>query len=381
MSEFKIPPISTLAGSTLFNYFRILKQGHIHPRSYFKICLTTLVIIIASPFHLWERIYFKRKIAKASFEKPPLFILGHWRSGTTLLHNLLTKDPNVGYTTTYQSVFPNNLASKWMFKTFMRINMPNERPSDKVELNIDFPQEDEFAFCNTQPHAYYNFFYFPKEYSAFYDRSVHHEKLNEKQKKQWYKSYDILLKKALINTGKKKLVVKNPINTARIEKLLKLYPDAKFLYLYRNPITVFHSTQRFFTQLFPTLWLDKVDKQFIDNMIVDVYNRVMNDYLEQKALIPPENLIELQFEEFEKQPLAEIEKIYNQLWKEDFSAFKPFFSKYLETQKKHKKNKYKVEAAEMDLLDKHLGKYMKHYGYSLPPEVIVSDTSKNQAHV
>ena len=44
------------------------------------------------------------------------------------------------------------------------------------------------------------------------------------------------------------------------------------------------------------LWLHKVDKQLIDNMIIDVYNRVMNDYLEQKSLIPPENLIELQFE-------------------------------------------------------------------------------------
>jgi hypothetical protein len=60
----------------------------------------------------------------------------------------------------------------------------------------------------------------------------------------------------------------------------------------------------------------------------------MNDYLEQKSLIPPENLIELQFEQFEKQPMAEIEKIYNQLWKEDFTGVKPYFSKYLETQKK-----------------------------------------------
>lgn len=380
MSEFKIPPISTLAGSTLINYFRILKHGYIHPRFYFKICLTTLVILFASPFHLWERLYFKRKLAKVSFEKPPLFILGHWRSGTTLLHNLLTKDPKVGYVTTYQSVFPNNLASKWLFKTFMRINMPNERPSDKVELNIDFPQEDEFAFCNSQPNGYYNFFYFPKQYSKFYDRSVHFDKLNGRQKKQWYSTYDTLIKKALINTDRQRIVVKNPINTARIEKLLKLYPDAKFLYLYRNPITVFHSTQRFFQQLFPTLWLHKVDKQFIDSMIIDVYSRVMNDYLEQKLLVPPGNLIELRFEEFENQPLIEIEKIYTQLWKEDFAAVKPYFSKYLESQKKHKKNKYNIDSTEMDLINKHFGKYIELYNYSIPPEVIITDTTKEKTH-
>jgi hypothetical protein len=381
MSEFKIPPVSTLAGSTLSNYFRILKQGHVHPRFYFKVFVTTLVILLATPFHIWERFYFKKKLAKVNLEKPPLFILGHWRSGTTLMHNLLTKDPNVGYMTTYQSVFPNNLASKWMFKTFMRINMPNERPSDKVELNINFPQEDEFAFCNSQPYGYYNFFYFPKQYDSFYKRAVHHDRLSEKQIEDWYAAYDNMLKKAVINTDKKKLIIKNPVNTARIDKLLKLYPDAKFIYLYRNPITVFHSTQRFFQQLFPTLWLHEVDQPFMDQMILDVYNRVMNDYLEQKALIPPENLIELQFEEFEKQPLVEIERIYNQLWKDDFEAVKPYFSKYLESQKKHKKNKYAVEAAEIEMLQKHLGAHMERYGYGLPPEVIVNDSIKTEAHV
>jgi len=377
MSEFKIPPISTLAGSTLSNYFKILRQGHVHPRFYLKICLTTLVILIASPFHFWEKIYFKRKLSKVKIEKPPLFILGHWRSGTTLLHNLLTKDPSVGYMTTYQSVFPNNLASKWIFKTFMRINMPDKRPSDKVELNINFPQEDEFAFCNSQPNGYYNFFYFPKQYRKFYDRSVHLKGCTEKEINLWYSAYDNMLKKALINTNSKKIVVKNPVNTARIEKILKLYPDAKFLYLYRNPMTVYRSTRRFFQQLFPTLWLDEVDQPFIDNMILDVYKRVMHDYLEQRDLIPRENLVELKFEDFEKQPMAELEKIYTQLWEEDFASMKPLFSKYLESQKKHEKNKYKVDAAEVEELQKHLGEYMALNGYTLPPEVIVTNTHQN----
>lgn len=371
MREFKIPPISTLAGSTLRNYFRVLQQGRVHPRYYFKIFLTTVVILFATPFHLWERIYFRRKLAKVQFEKPPLFILGHWRSGTTLLHNLLTKDPGVGYMTTYQSVFPNNLASKWIFKTFMRINMPAERPADRVKLNINFPQEDEFAFCNTQPNGYYNFFYFPVEYSQIYDRAVHHENLSEKQIKHWYASYDTMVKKALINTGRNKIVIKNPINTARIDKLLKLYPKAKFLYIYRNPITVYLSTQRFFNGLFPTLWLERVDNEFMDHMIIDVYHRVINDYMEQKELIPPENLVELQFEKFEKDPLAEIEKIYTQLWKEDFNEVKSHFTKYLESQKKHKKHKYELGSEEIEMIQKHFRKHMEFYGYGKPPEVEV----------
>jgi hypothetical protein len=247
--------------------------------------------------------------------------------------------------------------------------MPDKRPSDGVELNIDFPQEDEFAFSNLQWNAYYNFFYFPKQYKTFFEQSVHHKNLTQKEIDLWYKSYDTLLKKAMIDTKGERLIVKNPVNTARINKILKLYPDAKFLYIYRNPITVFLSTQKFFQQLNPTLWLHEVDYLFIDNMIFDVYDWLMTDYLEQKSLIPAENLLEIRFEEFELDPVKEMENIYSNLLKEDFLTVKHYFSEYFTTQKSHKKNKYLVEAETIAAIRKHLGKYIEMYGYELPEDI------------
>jgi hypothetical protein len=377
MDEFKIPPISTLAGSTLKNYLKILGTGKIAPRYSFKIALTTLIVLIATPFHFWEKLYFKKRLKNFEFKKPPLFILGHWRSGTTLLHNMLTKDPAAAYMTTYHALFPNNLASKWLFKTFMKINMPDKRPSDGVKLDINFPQEDEFSFSNCQWNAYYNFFYFPKNYSEFYEKSVHHKNLGKEEIDLWYQSYDKLVKKSLIDTKGERAIFKNPVNTARIDKLLKLYPDAKFLYIYRNPITVFYSTRRFFQQLYPTLWFHKVDNQFIDDLIFDVYKRLLDDYLKLKSLIPAENLMELRFEEFEQNPVNELEKIYSDLLKEDFSTVKQYFADYFKTQKSHKKNKYLVDAAEMDAIRKHWGKYIEMYNYDLPPDVTIKPNVVN----
>jgi omega-hydroxy-beta-dihydromenaquinone-9 sulfotransferase len=266
-----------------------------------------------------------------------LFIIGHWRSGTTLLHNMITIDPSSGYITNYHSLFPNNLASKWLFRTYMKLFMPDKRPSDGVELNVDFPQEDEFAFSNCQPNSYYNFFFFPSGYKTFYEKSVELRNLTKNETDLWYSFYDKLLKKALIDTKDERVIIKNPVNTARIVHLLKLYPDAKFLFLYRNPISVFQSTQRFFQKLYPTIWLHKVDNQFVDSMIFDVYNRLISGYLEQRSLIPPENLMELSFEEFEQKPLELMERIYNNLLKEDFTIVKQFFSDYLLSRKGHKK--------------------------------------------
>jgi hypothetical protein len=374
VEEFKIPPISTLVGSTFSNYFKILNKGKIDPEYYFKIFLTTLIVLIATPFHLWEEIYFRKKLRKFKFSKPPLFILGHWRSGTTLLHNSLSKDPSAGYVSTYQSLFPNNLASKWLFRTFMKLNMPHKRPADGVELNISFPQEDEFAFCNCQPNTYYNFFYFPKLYKTFFGQAVEHKNLKEKEINVWFKTYDKLLKKALIDSKGERLIVKNPVNTGRIDKILQLYPDAKFLFIYRNPVTVFFSTQLFFRKLNPTLWFHKVDNGFIDEMIFDVYKRLIDNYLNQKSLIPTGNLLELRFENFEENPLKEMENIYTNLLKEDFSKVKNHFIKYINSQKKHKKNNYRVDEKTIDSIRKHLGKYMEMYNYNLPAEIQINTT-------
>jgi omega-hydroxy-beta-dihydromenaquinone-9 sulfotransferase len=369
MEEFRIPPISTLAGSTILNYFKILRKGHIEPRFYFRIFLTTLIVLIATPFHIWEGFFFRRKLKAFKFNTPPVFILGHWRSGTTLLHNVLTKDPASGFITTYQSLFPNNMASKWLFRTFMKVFMPHRRPSDGVELNVAFPQEDEFAFSNCQPNAYYNFFYFPSNYRSFYEKSVHLTPLTEKEKGLWFSSYDRLLKKALIDSHGERLIIKNPVNTARIRHILKMYPDARFLYIYRNPITVFHSTRRFYQKLFPTLWLQKIDDKLIDSMIFEVYNKLLEDYLEQKSLIPEGNLLEIRFEDFERDPMKEMRLIYNKLFREDFAKAERYFSDYIQSQKSHKKNKYFVEQEEVDAVQKHLGRFIELYDYSLPPDV------------
>ncbi len=90
----------------------------------------------------------------------------------------------------------------------MKINMPDKSPSDGVALNINFPQEDEFSFSNSHWNAYYNFFYFPRNIKRYYENSVHHKNLSKKEIELWYKSYDKLVKKALINTKGERVILK-----------------------------------------------------------------------------------------------------------------------------------------------------------------------------
>jgi hypothetical protein len=373
MSErLEIPPVSMLLGSSWNNYFKILKDQDISPEYKNKVRLTTLIVMINTPFHWWEKaIYNQKKLESTTFKKPPVFILGHWRSGTTLLHNMLCKDPRASYVTTYQTVYPNNLASKLIFRSFMKVAMPDRRPADNMKLNVSYPQEDEFALSNMYHNNYYNFYYFPNNYKEYYNKSVRFEGLTHEEREEWKKNYEILLKKAYLNVKGERQIIKNPVNTARIRVLLEMYPDARFLFIYRNPITVFLSTQKFFRAILQSLMLHKVDNDFIDQMILEVYQMLMDDYLEYKALIPEGNLYELRYESFEKDPVEYLRIIYDELIRDEFDIVEDSFVKYFESTKGHIKQKYEVDKSVIDLVQNNWGKYMELFNYEVPKEIII----------
>ena len=54
------------------------------------------ISIVGIPLRLVERLRFGRALRRISIDHPPVFIIGHWRSGTTHLHNLMSQDPSFG---------------------------------------------------------------------------------------------------------------------------------------------------------------------------------------------------------------------------------------------------------------------------------------------
>ena len=253
------------------------------------------------------------------------------------------------------------------------MKMPRRRPSDNMPLHTDYPQEDELAFSNCQPYAYYTIFYFPDKYKTIYDQSVHHKGLSPEEKQRWFATYRNLLKKAMLNTKGKQLIVKNPVNTARIKQILKLFPNAKFIYIYRNPVSTFLSTRLFLQKLIPSLTLQKTNHHAIEEMVFKVYTRMITDYLNQKNLIPPGDLLEIKYEEFEKYPEKFIKTIYTQLLHKDFDAVQDIFSTYFTSARGYIKNLYEIDRPFMDKINTRLKKFMDLYHYDVPEEVIIKE--------
>jgi len=176
---------------------------------------------------------------------------------------------------------------------------------------------------------------------AFYNRYVGMDDVHQNSIKEWEKAYLYLLKKLTFFWKGKRLILKNPSNTARIKLLLGIFPNAKFIHIYRNPYNVFFSMLKFMIKVLPRYCVQNpIKKEEMEEMIFDVYSRLYKKYFEEKALIPEKNLVEVRYENFIQQPLNELERIYGGLGLEGFEDNKKAFEDYIVTQSRIKTSKY-----------------------------------------
>jgi len=187
----------------------------------------------------------------------PLFILGNFRSGSTFLHRLLSRDKgNFTSLRTWDIFITPSIAQRKIARLFAEIDSHFGDPLRKLMIAIDRrslgrvnfhhtsffePEEDE----NILLHIWSTFFVgvmFPfldelPPYQFFDDAIPEHER---KRIMQFYRG---CIQRHLYATGgKKHFVSKNPAFSAKIETLMDIFPDARIIYLARNPLDMLPST-------------------------------------------------------------------------------------------------------------------------------------------
>jgi len=356
--------ITTLAGARLTVYSYLSKKYGVEKKYRTKWLLSGLVSAISSFLAIFDRLIYGLK-SKPKNLKDPVFIIGHWRSGTTLLHNLMCSDPETGYPTTYQTIFPNNLFSfQWLFKFIMKALMPNERPVDNVKLHVDYPQEEEFALNNETPFSFYNWWYFPKKTREIANEYLLDKTTTDKDRAIWKKNFKRFVKRCLINTKGVRFISKNPPHTARIPQLLELYPNAKFIYIHRNPYEVMRSTIAFYKSILPATQLQDIDDKTLISDILWVYRELVLKYEADKKIIPSKNLIEITYADLVSNPDGEIKNIYENLLNDDYSRIEKHVNEYVRGINHTLKN-YKYENDFLEIVNAEISDLIKLKGYEV----------------
>lgn len=367
MNYFRKMQLHYLHGGNLIVLVRLLIDNKfvVNVRQIPKLIALIISNIINIPFIILQKIFFFGKIKKTVIEKDPVFILGHWRSGTTFLSNLLTRDNQFGYFNILQTYHPSTyIFLKPVLHFFGKKVIPKQRPMDNIKVALDLPQEEDYAVANRSLYSMVHFIAFPRNFKKYYFKFGLFEGIGKNQFKSWRRIYMSEMKKATLVAGGKQLVIKTPINTGRIKEILGLFPNAKFIHISRNPYKTCLSTQKLYKNFFPVYDLQYIaSDEELEETQFQVYEALYRKYFEQRELIPEGNLIEIKYENFIREPLSHMKQIYEELAIPGYEEAKGNFQKHIDSEKKYKPNSYIYDHEKLARIRNRLSSAFEGLGY------------------
>jgi omega-hydroxy-beta-dihydromenaquinone-9 sulfotransferase len=311
-------------------------------------------------------------------DQPPVFVIGHWRTGTTFLHDLFSVDPNFAYPTTYECFFPHHfLLTENTLPKLMGVLLPKKRPQDDVPVGFDRPQEEEFGMLMLGEGTPYVTHAWPR-FGPADTNYLDFKGISEADRKKWADAYMWLYRRLALKHGGKPLVMKTPANAARLRLLTKLFPDARFIYLARDPLHVFPSTVKLWRALYSTQGLHNPPylDGWLDDYVLDMFARLTEDYEADRHVVPADRLIELRYEDLVKDPMATMRDIYARLDIGDFAAAEAPMRAYLDAQKEHRISEYEMPAELKRKIVERLAPYIDRFSYR---EAVTRELAKGAA--
>lgn len=323
----------------------------------------TSASLLNSVLRVVSEAIFSRRANAIQFEHPPLFVIGHWRTGTTWMHELLVRDERFTYPTTYQCNSPHHfLLTERVFAPCLNLLLPSRRPMDDMPVSMDRPQEDEFALMNLGVGSPYLDWAFPNGEKRFVEYLTLQD-VSAEEKKQWANCFLWFLKRLTLKNPKR-LILKSPTHTARVQTLLRLFPDARFIHLVRNPIAAIPSTLR--------TWTDLTDAQAIQarkgpipiERIFNLFEAMYDQFERDRSLIPESNLVELRYEDLVTDPVPNLEQIYQKLQLGDFEPARPAIEAYVQSIAGYKASRNEISPDLKQQIHDRCGAYIDKYGYA-----------------
>ncbi|HEY6977200.1 MAG TPA: sulfotransferase [Chitinophagaceae bacterium] len=354
---------------------RLLNSGGISVRGLFILFIYYLKFLFALPGTFLQFLFYARQIKKTAISKDPVFILGHYRSGTTYLQKLMISDKRFGYLSNYDMICPNS--SLLLGKSTQQLLqfLINKLKIKNAFFNNDIVQlsepceEDRYLVGKGSAFTAYWGFVFPRRWHEWLNCSQQFR--NARYLMRWKKKYLSTLKFITFRNKGRQLVLKNPPNTERIRYLLEMFPNAKFVYIYRNPFHLFYSMKNIWIRAVRTYYcLQKISDIQIEEVIFSHFEYLVKQYERDKKLIPAKQLIEVQYEELEAEPLNVLKRIYSELSLPDFEMAKEGFLSQLEKEKRYKKFQYEFTEDTFKKVEERWATYIHQWSYQATELII-----------
>lgn len=357
---------SPLSGLTPGEWRRVLAENRyrISPRYLPRALWTSVQSLVNGVEARREERRFREAIEAATVERP-VFVLGHYRSGTTYLHNLLDADPRHATTDNLNATYARTFLSsgeakrRWGRHLTMR-----RRPQDEVRLDLSVPAEDELALCALTRLSPHMAWHFPHR-AERYRRTLTLRECSEEERARWRAGLDLFLRKLAVAHPGRTLVLKSPCHTARVRTILEVFPDARFVHVARDPWEVYASTMKMERTVPPHFEFQRRDPEAVEEDVLWRLEAMYAAYLEDREHVPPGQLAEVRYEELVSDPLAVLGRVYRELDLGELEDARPEIEAYLKGVRDYRRNRYDRLPEEIRArIARRWRAYLDAFGYS-----------------
>jgi omega-hydroxy-beta-dihydromenaquinone-9 sulfotransferase len=356
-------------GCDLFAWLRLIlrNQLRISPSKWYVALIVTFVSLGHTLLRCVQDAWYGSRLDRTPIQHDPVFIIGHWRTGTTLLHELLILDERHNYPNTYECLEPNHfLLTENFFKRWFAFLLPSHRPMDNMPTGWERPQEDEFALCMMGQPSPYLTIAFPN-HPPQDPEALDLDGLPPRARRAWKEAFLRFLRH-LTFKNPRRLILKSPTHTCRIPALLELFPGARFIHIVRDPHVVFPSTVNLWKSLYETHGLQQPTFAGLEERVFDTFTHLYARLEQSKPLLAPNRFHELRYEDLMADPVGQMRSLYEHLELDGFEEFLPRLKTYLAASAGYKTNRYPDLAPELRAeIARRWGHVIRQYGYGERP--------------
>lgn len=235
----------------------------------------------------------------------PVFIAGPWRSGTTVMHELLHAATQWPTPLTWQCMN----ATAYQLLPAPSTSARLDRPMDGLTITATSPQEDEFALLCLGVDSAYRAFLAPERLDELQHTLDPAHWLARPE--AWLPRMERFMQGVLASCGRPqaRLLLKSPNHSFRLPALLQRWPEAQVVWMVRDPVAVFHSNRKMWRAMFQAHALQPdVAAPGLDAFLAVALHRcaeVLDDLVNRH----PDRLVLCRQETLLAEPRAEIERV------------------------------------------------------------------------
>lgn len=354
-------------GMNVPQYIRLLlsQRFRIHPLRMPMAIIIAGFSVYNSAMSAIQSLFFAKKIRETELTEPPIFIIGHWRSGTTFLHELFFQDDRLTSPTTYECFAPNHfLVTGGIIPKFAFFLLPSRRPMDDMPVGFDLPQEDEFALCAMgAPTPMYRSA-FPNEPPPFLE-TLNMQGVSAATLSCWQKAVRRFFQ-SITFARPQRLVLKSPPHTGRMGQLAEMFPGCRFVHIARDPVKIFQSTVRLWKTLDEAQGFQVPRHEGLEEFVLNAFELMYDGFEKARVNLESHQLCELCYEDLIADPMGSMETLYSELGLDEFESVRPKLESFIAGRNSYRPNRHvEVEPELLDKIRSRWADYIRRYGYQV----------------